>query len=99
AARAYEELTLYALSEPRMKTVLDAERATERAGLTPRLPALLGGLGAGTGAGVDELVLLLSAALDGFVRALLLGGEVRRVRAAYDAFWLTLISAGQTGRR
>ena len=96
--RAWLELSLIAPAEPGIGAELAAQRQAERALFAARLPTLLDELGTTSLAGQDELTQLLAAALDGFVAALLTGARESAVRAAYDAFWLTLIAAGQAAR-
>ena len=98
AARAYFELALHGLEDDGIAAALTEDRAREHASLGSRLPALLAELGASPVAGTEELVVVVTAALDGFMQALL-HQDSASVRAAYDAFWLTMISAGQAGRR
>lgn len=96
--RAYLELALHALADDGIAAALADDRTREHASLGSRLPAFLAELGARPVAGTEELVVVVTAALDGFTLALL-HQSAASVRAAYDAFWLTLISAGQAGRR
>ena len=96
--RAYLELALRGLEDDGIAAALADDRAREHAALASRLPALLADLGASPVAGIEELVVVVTAALDGFTLALLYQ-PAASVRAAYDAFWLTMISAGQAARR
>lgn len=98
--RAYRELLLHAADDRRIAALLSEQRASELAAIAVRTPALLDELGAVPTVGAEEFALLLLSVLDGLLAALLSGGSAAQVRAAYDAFWLTTISAGQgTSRR
>jgi AcrR family transcriptional regulator len=97
AERAYADLLLHARRDAAIATVLAEHRLLEHAAFAGRLPGLLREMGAGAPAGVDELAAALAALLDGLVLALLGAQDERSVRAAYDAFWLTLLAAGQRG--
>ncbi len=80
--------------------MISGQRKAELSAIAARAPALLEELGAALAVGADEFALLLAATLDGLSAALLAGAGAPAVRAAYDAFWLTSISAGpRTGRR
>jgi AcrR family transcriptional regulator len=96
--RAYLELALRGLEDDGIAAALAEDRAREHAALGSRLPALLVDLGTNPVAGIEELVVIVTAALDGFTLALLYQ-PAASVRAAYDAFWLTMIFAGQASRR
>jgi len=97
--RAHVELMLYARSEPVVSAAMSQPRLAHRAAMTARLPVLLRELGASPSAGSDELAAALDAQLDGLSLALLGGEDPAAVRSAYDAFWLSLLAAGQTRRR
>jgi len=97
--RAYVELVLYARSDAGAAEAMKLERRTHRAAMIARLPALLRELGASPALASDELTAALDAQLDGLSLALLAGEDPAVVRTAYDAFWLTLLAAGQTRRR
>lgn len=73
-------------------------RQRERAALRERLPALLAELGA-TPVAVDETAEVVATFLDGIGLSLAAGADAAVVRSAFDAFWLALIAAGQSGRR
>ena len=96
--RAYLELALLGLEDDGIAAALAEDRSREHAALGSRLPALLADLGANPVAGIEELVVVVTAAFDGFTLALLYQ-PAASVRAAYDAFWLTMISAGQAAAR
>ena len=97
--RAYVELVLYARSDASAAEAMRLQRRTHRAAMIARLPALLRELGASPASASDELTAALDAQLDGLSLALLAGEDPAVVRTAYDAFWLTLLAAGQTRRR
>lgn len=69
-----------------------------RAALRARLPSLLAGLGAMPIA-ADETAEVVATFLDGIGLALAAGNDTATVRSAFEAFWLALIAAGQSGRR
>lgn len=97
--RAYVELVLHARADRDTAESMSAQRRTHRAAMIARLPALLRELGAVPASASDELTATLDAQLDGLSLALLGGEDPAVVRTAYDAFWLTLLAAGQTRRR
>ena len=99
AERGYADLVLHARRDPALAGVLAEHRTAERSAIASRLPTLLRELGASAAAGAEETALVLTAVLDGLALALLAGQDVSSVRAAYDAFWLTTISAGPRSRR
>jgi AcrR family transcriptional regulator len=73
-------------------------RQRERTALRERLPALFAELGAMPVA-VDETAEVVATFLDGIGLTLAAGADAAVVRSAFDAFWLALIAAGQSGRR
>lgn len=93
------ELRLHARHDADLASALAGQRAAERAALVLRLPALFDELQSRMPAAAEELAAALDAQLDGVTLALLSGEDPRIVRAAYDAFWLTLLAAGQNRRR
>ena len=97
--RAYAELLLHAAVDEQVAAVLAEQRAAEVAAIAARAPSLLLELGAQLTIGADEFATLLAATLDGLGALLLAGSPSAAVRAAYDAFWLTTLAAGQTPRR
>lgn len=101
AERAWLELEAMARNDEQVRAALVAQRAAELGRLPPRLARLLEELGAQAVAGAEEMALVLTALLDGFAAALTAGESASTVRTAYDAFWLAMISAGQSpgGRR
>ena len=92
--RAWLELVLWARTDADVAKALAAPRTTARHAIMRRLPSLLAELGAKPGAANEELAAALDAQLDGLTVSLLGGQNPASVRTAYDAFWLTVISAG-----
>jgi TetR/AcrR family transcriptional repressor of bet genes len=92
--------------EVRLRAARAADLAAALAGgaavteaIAKRLPALLRELGARLSEPREEVAAAVHAFLDGISLALAGGRPAAEVRAAYDAFWLTLIAAGQNARR
>ncbi len=98
AERAWTDLALLARRDPGVRRILAAARAAEQRALAARLPGLLASLGATSPVPTDEAAALVARFLDGAALALGAGTPPEEVRAAYDAFWLVLVTAGQ-GRR
>jgi AcrR family transcriptional regulator len=92
--RAWAQVVLAAAHEGAIATVVADHRTDLRAALTSRLPGLFRELG--VRADAEESALMLATFLDGL--ALGHPREAPAVRAAYDAFWLTLLAAGQRRR-
>jgi len=97
--RAHIELLLHARHAADVAAVQAQQRVAESQALASRLPTLFQELGASLTAAPDEVAASLDAQLDGLALALLGGREPASLRAAYDAFWLTLLAAGQSRRR
>jgi AcrR family transcriptional regulator len=97
--RAYLELLLHAADDREIAALLAEQRAADLIVITARAPALLEELGANLAVGAEEFAVLLAATLDGLCAALQSDVSAASVRAAYDAFWLTTIAAGQPARR
>jgi AcrR family transcriptional regulator len=97
--RALFELALHGQTDAAIAAVLAAERRAERAGLERRLPALFQELGAREPAAPEEVAAALDALLAGLAMNLISGEAPDALRAAYDAFWLSLVAAGQSRRR
>jgi len=97
AERAWLELLALAHGDRSVQEIVVSSRASERSMLAARLPAVLLELGAGTAPEPDEeeVASALAALLDGLAASLTAGEPPAQVRAAYDAFWLALIAAGQ----
>lgn len=98
AERAWNDLALLARGDDTVRHTLSAQRQREQADLAQRLPPLLAALGSTAVVPADELASLVSLFLDGVALTLAAGAAGDEVRAAYDAFWLVLVTAGQ-GRR
>ncbi len=97
--RAYLELLLHAADDREIAALLAEQRVADLIAIAARAPALLEELGANLAVGAEEFAVLLAATLDGLCAALQSGVGAASVRAAYDAFWLTTIAAGQPARR
>jgi len=96
--RAWHDLLHLGRDDAPLKETLDRHRERELDTLAARLPALLTSLGSAPAVAAEQLALVVQAALDGFGLALATGVNPGSVRSAYDAFWLVVIGAGQTGR-
>jgi AcrR family transcriptional regulator len=99
AERAWNDLTLLARRDAAVRRTLDAERESELRSLAARLPRLIAGLGAELPIPGDEAAAVVLHFLDGVALALAGGTAAEDVRAAYDAFWLVLVTAGQARAR
>jgi AcrR family transcriptional regulator len=99
AERAWIDLALLARDDTSVRRTLAAQRQAEQGALARRLPALLAALGSRAAVPADELAGLVSLFLDGVAQALGAGAADDDVRAAYDAFWLALVTAGQRRAR
>ena len=97
--RACAELRLAGGADRALAVALEEPRAGVREAIARRLPALLRELGSAAPAEGEELAAAIAAVLDGAALARATGRPAGEVRAAYDAFWLVLIAAGQSGRR
>jgi AcrR family transcriptional regulator len=97
--RLAAELAVRAVREPEIAAMVGRGMAGARDAIAARLPTLLGELGATLAVPVEEAAAALAAFLDGLTLALGAGAAAHDVRTAYDAFWLTLIAAGQNARR
>ncbi len=95
AERAWNDLALLARRDPAVRRILAAQRQAEHRDLATRLPALLASLGAEPAVPSDEVAALVEHFLDGVALALGAGSPPGEVRAAYDAFWLVVVTAGQ----
>ncbi len=98
AERAWTDLALLARRDPEVRRILALRRRSEQAALAARLPALLASLGAAPPVPPEEAAALVLQLLDGVALALGSGTPQEEVRAAYDAFWLVLVTAGQSRR-
>ncbi len=98
AERAWTDLALLARHDPDVRRILALQRRSEQGALAARLPALLAALGAAAPVPPEEAAALVLQFLDGVALALGSGTPPEEVRAAYDAFWLVLVTAGQSRR-
>lgn len=97
--RAWNDLALLARGDATVRRTLAAERRAERATFAQSLPGLFLDLGTTPTASWDETAATVILFLDGVALALAEGGLAEEVRAAYDAFWLVLVAAGQSRER
>lgn len=98
AERAWHDLVLLAREDSDVRAVLARERSRERAATAAELPGLLASLGSRPSMPADELASVVGGFLDGSALALAAGVPRAEVRAAYDAFWLALVTLGQVPR-
>ena len=99
AERAWLDLALLARRDGAVRSTLATQRRAERVSVATALPRLFKGLGTVPTAPWDETAATILLFLDGVALALAEGLPEDDVRAAYDAFWLDLIAAGQARRR
>lgn len=99
AERAWTDLALLGRRDPEVRRTLAARRREEQRALAARLPALFASLGSRSAAPPEETAALVVQFLDGSALALAAGTPPAEVRAAYDAFWLVLVTAGQARAR
>ncbi len=99
SARLRAELLLRAAGQPDVAAALTRSAAIVRDAIARRLPGLMTELGGTLTAPPEELAGGIAALFDGLALTLAAGAPAADVRSAYDAFWLTLLSAGQGGRR
>jgi AcrR family transcriptional regulator len=97
--RAWHELNLLARRNPSARRTLAARRREELLAFTAALPRLLADLGAAIPLPADEASTAVLLFLDGVVLAIDQGVPLTEVRAAYDAFWLVLVTGGQSRGR
>lgn len=95
AERAWHDLVLLARDDAGIRAALGSERGRERAATAAALPRLLTALGSRPSMPADELAAVVIAFLDGSALALAARAPRAEVRAAYDAFWLALVTLGQ----
>jgi AcrR family transcriptional regulator len=96
AERAWHDLVLLARDDADIRAVLARERTRERAATAAALPRLRAALGSRPSIPADELAAVVVGLLDGAALALASGASRAEVRAAYDAFWLALVTLGQS---
>ena len=99
AERAWNDLALLARRDTTVRRTLAAQRRVERTTIAQSLPSLFRELGTAPTASWDETAATILLFLDGVAGALGEGGAADEVRAAYDAFWLVLVAAGQARER
>jgi AcrR family transcriptional regulator len=99
AERGRIELALAARGDAALAAPLAQHRRAEIEGIARRLPGLLRELGSRLAGPAEDVAEAVAAQLDGIALALATGRAAPDVRAAYDAFWLTVIAAGQSGPR
>jgi len=99
AEYAWNDLALLARRDATVRRTLAAQRRLERATFAQSLPRLFSDLGTVPTASWDETAATVLLFLDGVALALAEGGTADEVRAAYDAFWLVLVAAGQARER
>jgi AcrR family transcriptional regulator len=99
AERACTDLALLGRRDADVRRTLSAQRRGEQRALAARLPGLLASLGSAPAATPEETAALLVQFLDGAALTLASGTPAAEVRAAYDAFWLVLVTAGQARAR
>jgi AcrR family transcriptional regulator len=97
--RAWHDLALLARRDATVRRAHAAQRGLERATLAQSLPRLFRDLGTVPTASWDETAATVILFLDGVALALAEGVPGDEVRAAYDAFWLVLVAAGQSRER
>ena len=99
AERAWNDLALLARRDTTVRRTLAAQRRVERTTIAQSLPSLFRELGTAPTASWDETAATILLFLDGVAGALGEGGVADDIRAAYDAFWLVLVAAGQARER
>lgn len=99
AERAWNDLALLARRDAAVRRTLAAQRREERTTFSQSLPRLFLDLGTVPTASWDETAATVLLFLDGVALALAEGFPADEVRAAYDAFWLVLVAAGQARER
>jgi AcrR family transcriptional regulator len=97
--RAWHDLNLLARHNPSARRTLAARRREELEAFTATLPRLLADLGTTIPLPADEAATAVLLFLDGVVLAIDQGVPLTEVRAAYDAFWLVLVTGGQSRGR
>jgi hypothetical protein len=95
--RAWHDLNLLARHDPSVRRTLIERRREELEAFTAALPRLLAELGGTIPLPADATAVLLF--LDGVVLAFDQGVPIAEIRAAYDAFWLVLVTGGQARGR
>jgi AcrR family transcriptional regulator len=93
------EIRLRSSRSPDLVAAVSAGTRGAAEAVTARLPELLRELDSRLAEPREEITAAVLVFLDGLALALAAGRPAEEVRAAYDAFWLALIAAGQDGRR
>ncbi len=96
AERACHDLQLLARHDADIAAVLMQERGRERAALADALPQLLADLDSHPRIRSEDLASLTATFLDGAAAGLAAGASRDELRAAYDAFCLSLVALGQS---
>lgn len=97
--RAWHDVNLLARHDTSVRRTLVARRREELEAFTAALPRLLAELGGTIPLPADEAATAVLLFLDGVVLAIDQGVPLAEVRAAYDAFWLVLVTGGQARGR
>jgi AcrR family transcriptional regulator len=97
--RAWHDVNLLARHDPSVRRTLVVRRREELEAFTAALPRLLAELGSTIPLPADEAATAVLLFLDGVVLAIDQGVPLAEVRAAYDAFWLVLVTGGQARGR
>lgn len=97
--RAWHDLNLLARHDPSVRRTLIERRQEEIEAFTAALPRLLAELGGTIPLPADEAATAVLLFLDGVVLAIDQSVPIAEVRAAYDAFWLVLVTGGQARGR
>jgi len=97
--RAWHDVNLLARHDPSVRRTLVVRRQDEIKAFTAALPRLLAELGGTIPVPADEAATAVLLFLDGVVLAIDQGVPLPEVRAAYDAFWLVLVTGGQARGR
>ena len=97
--RTWHDMALRARHDAEVRRVLAEQREGEHAALAAKLPTLLADLGATPAIPADEAARAVLLLLDGASLAIAEGVAAGEVKAAYDAFWLVLVTAGQARAR
>jgi len=97
--QAWLDVVLLSRDDRVIAAEIERARAFEWQALGRRLPELFAELGAVPAAPVEETAVAILAFFDGVALGLAAGAPRDALKSAYDAFWLALIAAGQSGAR
>ena len=97
--QAWHDLLLIAREDRAVAAEVERAREAEWRALARRLPALFTELGSAPPASVEEIALAILALADGIALGMAAGAPRDALKSAYDASWLALIAAGQSGAR